>query len=200
MDRNQKAQFVTDLNGRLAKAGSVVVAHYRGLTVKQLTTLRRELGKEGGEVKVTKNRLAKLAIKGTKFEGLGALMVGPTLMAFGEDLVAPSRISQKFADANEAMIIIGGSMDGKTLSKDEVLALSKLPSLDGIRGKLIGILQAPAAQIARVLQAHAEKGGVVAAPKSEEAAPAAAEAAAPAEAPAAEAPAAEAPATPETNA
>jgi large subunit ribosomal protein L10 len=160
MDRTQKQAFVSDLNQRLSGAQSVVVAHYRGLTVKQLTQLRRDMAAAGGEVQVSKNRLAKLAFKDTPFAGLTDLMTGPTLLAFSKDEIAPSRVSQKFADANEHLKIIGGTMSGKLLSVSEIKTISQLPSLDGIRGKLVGLLQAPAAQIARVTKAYSEKPAV----------------------------------------
>ncbi|MFZ2586982.1 MAG: 50S ribosomal protein L10 [Alphaproteobacteria bacterium] len=188
MDRTQKASFVADLNAEAAKAGkgTMIVAHYRGLTVKQLQALRRSLGEKGGKAQVSKNRLAKLALKGTPFEVANDLLVGPTLLAFSQDVVAAAKITHTFAKDNEALVIVGGVMDGKLMDKAAVQALAVLPSLDELRGKLVGLLQAPAAQIARVLKAHADKGGA-AAPAAE--APAATESAAPA---AAEAPAAEA--------
>lgn len=157
MDRTQKQAFIGDLATRISSAKSMVVAHYRGLTVKQMSQLRREMSAAGGEVQVAKNRLAKLAFKGTQFEALSDIMVGPTVLAFSADEVAPSRVSQKFADANNHMVIIGGTMNGKVLSTAEIKAISQLPSLDGIRGKLVGILQAPAAQLARVTNAYATK-------------------------------------------
>jgi large subunit ribosomal protein L10 len=157
MDRTQKQAFIGDLASRIASAKSLVVAHYRGLTVKELSALRRQMRAEGGEVQVAKNRLAKLAFKGTQFEALSDIMTGPTLLAFSADEIAPSRVSQKFADTNNKLVVIGGSMNGKVLSTAEIKAISELPSLDGIRGKLIGILQAPGAQLARVTQAYATK-------------------------------------------
>lgn len=157
MDRTQKQAFVSELNQRLGTAQSVVVAHYRGLTVKQMTQLRRDMAAAGGEVQVAKNRLAKLAFKGTAYEALSDLMVGPTVLAFSADEIAPSRVSQKFADANEQMKILGGIMNGKALSTAEIKTISQLPSLDGIRGKLIGLLQAPGGQLARVTKAYSEK-------------------------------------------
>lgn len=162
MDRTQKHAFVSELNQRLGTTQSMVVAHYRGLTVKQMTQLRREMAAAGGEVQVAKNRLAKLAFKGTPYEALSGLMVGPTVLAFSTDEIAPSRVSQKFADTNEHLKILGGVMNGKELSVAEIKTISQLPSLDGIRGKLLGLLQAPAAQIARVTKAYAEKEAVAA--------------------------------------
>lgn len=157
MDRTQKQAFVSELNSDLASAKSLVVAHYRGLTVKDMTQLRRNMRAAGGTVQVAKNRLAKLAFKGTAFEELNSLMVGPTVLAYSADDLAPSRISQKFADANDKLVIVGGVMNGKVISTAEIKAISQLPSLDELRGKLIGLLQAPAGQLARVTKAYAEK-------------------------------------------
>lgn len=158
MDRTQKQAFISELSGDLASAKSLVVAHYRGLTVKDMTQLRRNMRAAGGKVQVAKNRLAKLAFKGTAFEELNGLMTGPTVLAYSADELAPSRISQKFADANDKLVIVGGVMNGKVLSTAEIKAISQLPSLDELRGKLIGLLQAPAGQLARVTKAYADKG------------------------------------------
>ena len=157
MDRNQKQAFIGSLSERIASAKSLVVAHYRGLTVKEMSQLRRQMREAGGEVQVAKNRLAKLAFKGTAFEELNSIMVGPTVLAFSTDEIAPSRISQKFADANNKLVIVGGSMNGKVLSAAEVKTISQLPTLDEARGKLIGLLQAPGGQLARVTKAYSEK-------------------------------------------
>ena len=163
MDRNQKQAFIGNLSERIASAKSLVVAHYRGLTVKEMSQLRRQMREAGGEVQVAKNRLAKLAFKGTAFEELAGIMVGPTVLAFSADEIAPSRISQKFADANNKLVIIGGSMNGKTLSAAEVKTISQLPTLDEARAKIIGVLQAPGGQLARVTKAFSEKSSEAAA-------------------------------------
>ncbi len=157
MDRTQKQAFIGSLSERIASAKSLVVAHYRGLTVKEMSQLRRQMAAAGGEVQVAKNRLAKLAFKGTAFEDLSSIMVGPTVLAFSADEIAPSRISQKFADTNNKLVIIGGSMNGKTLSAAEVKTISQLPTLDEARAKIIGVLQAPGGQLARVTKAYSEK-------------------------------------------
>lgn len=157
MNRTEKEAFVGELSQSLHSAKTLVVAHYRGLTVKQLSTLRRTMRAEGGHIQVAKNRLAKLAFKGTPFEQLNALMTGPTILAYAKDELAPTRVAQKFADANEAMQILGGMMDGKMLSKAEVKLYASLPSLNELRGKLVGLLQAPGAQLARVTRAYADK-------------------------------------------
>jgi large subunit ribosomal protein L10 len=157
MDRTQKQAFIGSLSERIASAKSLVVAHYRGLTVKEMSQLRRQMAAAGGEVQVAKNRLAKLAFKGTAFEDLSSIMVGPTVLAFSADEIAPSRISQKFADTNNKLVIIGGSMNGKVLSAAEVKTISQLPTLDEARAKIIGVLQAPGGQLARVTKAFSEK-------------------------------------------
>jgi large subunit ribosomal protein L10 len=157
MDRSQKAAFVSGLHQQLTSAQTLVVAHYRGLTVKELTALRRQMRAAGGSVQVAKNRLAKLALKGTASESAATLLTGPSILAFSPDVITAARISQKFADANDKLAIIGGVMEGKVLSKAEIKAISQLPSLDELRGKLVGLLQAPGAQIARVLHAYATK-------------------------------------------
>jgi large subunit ribosomal protein L10 len=157
MDRTQKVAFVKGLASDIASAKAMVVAHYRGLTVKELTALRRNVAAAGGSVVVAKNRLAKLAFKGMPFEQLNSLMTGPTVIAYAEDNLAPIKTSQTFADKNEKLVILGGMMDGKTLSKAEIKTYAALPSLNELRGKLVGLLQAPGAQLARVTRAYAEK-------------------------------------------
>jgi large subunit ribosomal protein L10 len=157
MNRTEKHTFVEHLNADVQSARTLVVAHYRGLTVKQLATLRRQMGAVGGKVQVAKNRLAKLAFKGTPFESLNSLMTGPTILAYAPDELAPTKISQKFADANDKLVILGGVMDGKLLSQAEIKTYASLPSLDELRGKLVGLLQAPGAQLARVTRAYADK-------------------------------------------
>jgi large subunit ribosomal protein L10 len=157
MNRTEKTAFVRELSQGLSGAKAMVVAHYRGLTVKQLSALRRQMRAEGGQVQVAKNRLAKLAFKGTPYEQLNNLMTGPTILAFASDELAPARIAQKFADANDAMVILGGMMDGKVMSKADVKTYASLPSLNELRGKLVGLLQAPGAQLARVTKAYADK-------------------------------------------
>jgi large subunit ribosomal protein L10 len=157
MNRTEKAAFIGQLAEVVTAAKAMVVAHYRGLTVKQLSALRRQMRAEGGHVQVAKNRLAKLAFKGTPYEQLHTLLRGPTILTYASDELAPARITQKFADAHEAMVILGGMMDGKVLTKAEVKTYASLPSLNELRGKLVGLLQAPGAQLARVTKAYADK-------------------------------------------
>jgi large subunit ribosomal protein L10 len=142
---------VTALHDVFAKTGVVVVAHYAGLTVAQMTKLRSEMRSAGGRVKVAKNRLVKLALEGTDAKGIADLLKGPTCLAFSEDPIAAPKIAVKFAKANEKFVILGGSMGATVLDAKGVNSLADLPSLDELRGKLIGLLQAPASKIARTL-------------------------------------------------
>ena len=151
MERAEKREVVTALHDVFAKTGVVVVAHYAGLTVAQMTKLRSEMRSAGGRVKVAKNRLVKLALEGTDAKGIADLLKGPTCLAFSEDPVAAPKIAVKFAKANEKFVILGGSMGRTVLDAKGVNALADLPSLDELRGRLIGLLQAPASKIARTL-------------------------------------------------
>jgi large subunit ribosomal protein L10 len=151
LERAEKREAVTALHDVFAKTGVVVVAHYAGLTVAQMTKLRSEMRSAGGRVKVAKNRLVKLALEGTDAKGIADLLKGPTCLAFSEDPVAAPKIAVKFAKANEKFVILGGSMGRTVLDAKGVNSLADLPSLDELRGKLIGLLQAPASKIARTL-------------------------------------------------
>ncbi len=155
MNRAEKEQEIKELNERFANDELIVVAHYSGLTVKQMSELRAGLREEGATFKVTKNTLAKLAVKGTAYEGIADMFAGPTGIASSADPVAAAKAAQKFAKANENFKIIGGAMGVTVLDAAGVEALSKLPSLDEIRSKLVGLLQAPATKLAGVLQAPA---------------------------------------------
>ena len=151
MERAEKREVVTALHDVFAKTGVVVVAHYAGLTVAQITKLRSEMRSAGGQVKVAKNRLVKLALEGTDAKGIADLLKGPTCLAFSEDPVAAPKIAFNFAKANEKFVILGGSMGRTVLDAKGVNSLADLPSLDELRGKLIGLLQAPASKLARTL-------------------------------------------------
>lgn len=155
MDRAQKHEFVADLSRRLSTAHSVVVAHYRGLSVAEMTKLRRNMADAGAEVQVVKNRLAKIAMAETPFAGINDMFKGPTILAYSPDAVATAKVAQKFADEHEHMVIVGGALDEKRLEPVDVKALSSMPSLDELRGKLVGLLQAPATKLAGVTQAPA---------------------------------------------
>ena len=151
MERAQKRDVVTALHDVLAKTGVIVVAHYAGLTVGAMTKLRSEMRGAGGQVKVAKNRLVKLALEGTDAEGIAELLKGPTCLAYSADPVAAPKIAVKFAKANEKFVILGGAMGTTALDAKGVNSLADLPSLDELRGTLIGLLQAPASKIARTL-------------------------------------------------
>ena len=148
----------------------MVVTRQSGMTVAEVTDLRRQMRAAGASFKVTKNRLARLALKGTRFEGLGGLFIGPTAIAYSDDPVAAAKVVSDFANSNNKLVIVGGSIGENVLDEAGVQALAKLPSLTELRGKIAGLLQAPAAklvgvmqapggQVARVLGAYARKGG-----------------------------------------
>ena len=170
MDRAAKSEAVTSL-GELFKATKVVVvAHYSGLTVAQMQTLRRQMKQAGASVKVAKNRLAKIALEGSDVASIAPLLKGPALIAYSGDPVAAPKVAVDFAKANERFVILGGAMGKTSLNAEGVKALASLPSLDELRANLVGLIQAPAtkiaqvinapgAQLARVVQAYAAKGG-----------------------------------------
>ena len=155
MDRVQKAEAVKSLNGLFANAGAVIVAHYTGMTVSQMGDLRLRLRKAGASFKVAKNRLAVRALEGTPAAGIAELFKGPTGIAFSDDPVTAPKVLVAYAKENQKFKIIGGFAVGSVLNPDGVKTLAELPSLDQLRGKLIGLLQAPATKIACVLQAPA---------------------------------------------
>ena len=151
MERAQKREVVSSLHDVFAKTGVVVVAHYAGLSVADMTKLRSDMRSAGGRVKVAKNRLVKLALEGTDAKGIADLLKGPTCLAFSEDPVAAPKVAVKFAKGNEKFVILGGAMGTTVLDAKAVSSLADLPSLDELRGKLIGLIQAPASKIARTL-------------------------------------------------
>ncbi|MBI1300325.1 MAG: 50S ribosomal protein L10 [Alphaproteobacteria bacterium] len=155
MSRAQKKAEVEVLNQRFSSDELVVVAHYQGLTVTELTELRSALRAEGASFKVTKNSLAKLALKGTRFEQLEGMFSGQTGVATSQDPVAAAKVAHKFAKSNDKLVILGGALGEMILDAKGVEAIAKLPSLDEIRSKLVGLLQAPATKLAGLLQAPA---------------------------------------------
>ncbi|BBF93109.1 50S ribosomal protein L10 [Blastochloris tepida] len=168
MDRAEKKVVVESLNEVFKASGVVVVAHYSGLTVAQLQNLRKQMKKAGASVKVAKNRLAKIALEGTDVATIAPLLKGPTLIAYSDDPVAAPKAALDFAKAHDKFVILGGAMGKTALNADGVKALASLPSLDELRAKLVGVLQAPAtkfaqlskepsAKMARLLKAYAEK-------------------------------------------
>ncbi len=157
MNRQEKAELIETLQTTLNASSTVVVTHQVGMTVAESSDLRAKMREAGAGFKVTKNRIAKLALKGTRYEELEGMFTGPTAIGTSADPVAAAKALVDFAKGNDKLTIIGGSMDGKILDKAGVEALARMPSLDELRGKLVGLIQAPAAKIARVTQAPAGK-------------------------------------------
>jgi len=169
VDRTEKQNLVASLKGTFEGANLVVITRQSGLTVAESTQLRRQIREAGASFKVTKNRLARLALEGTKFAELAPMFTGPTAIAVSQDPVAAAKVVVNFAKANEKLVLVGGALDGKVLDINAVKSLAALPSLDELRAQLVGMLQtpatriarvlnAPAGQVARVLAAYAEKG------------------------------------------
>jgi len=155
MDRAQKAESIEALKGVFASSGAVVVTHYLGLTVAEMTDLRERLRKEGAKIKVVKNRLAQKALDGSAGDAGQELFKGPVAIAYGVDPVLAAKVVTQYAKDNEKFTVIGGLLGDQVLSKEAVKSLAALPSLDQIRSQLIGLLQAPATKVAGVLQAPA---------------------------------------------
>ncbi len=153
MDRAKKQELVAELQETFESNNLVVVTQQSGLTVSEVSELRKQMREAGASFKVTKNRLAKIALKGTKFENLSDHFTGPTAVAASEDPVAAAKVAVEFANKNEKLQIICGALETEALDADAIKALAKLPSLDELRGKLIGLIQAPATKVAYVLQA-----------------------------------------------
>ncbi|MCK9915878.1 50S ribosomal protein L10 [Microbacteriaceae bacterium K1510] len=169
MDRAAKQESIAELSGVFKTSNVVVVAHYSGLTVAQMQSLRQQMRQAGAKVKVAKNRLAKIALKDTDAASIAPLLKGPTVLAYSGDPIAAPKVAVDFAKANEQFVILGGSMGKTALDSNGVKALASLPSLDELRGKIVGLLvapatkiaqlsNAPAAKVARVVQAYASKG------------------------------------------
>jgi len=153
MDRTQKAEVVESLNGLFGDAGSVVVAHYSGMTVAQMGELRARMRAVGASFKVAKNRLVVRALQGTAAEGIAHLFKGPTGIAVSKDPVAASRVAVAYAKENDKLVILGGVVGTTALDANGVKALAELPSLDELRGKIVGLLQAPATKLAGLMAA-----------------------------------------------
>jgi len=157
MDRTQKAETVAGLKRTFSETSVVVVARNNGLTVAQLTDLRRKMRASGASFKVTKNRLTRLALEGTAFDGISSLLTGPIGLATSSDPVAAAKVAAAFAKDHDKFEIVGGAMAGNVLDPQAVKALAELPSLDELRAKLIGLVQAPATKLAQLTTAPAAK-------------------------------------------
>jgi large subunit ribosomal protein L10 len=170
LDRTEKRAFVASLAAVFAETSMVVVTRNNGMTVADVTTLRRRMRAAGASYKVAKNRLASRALEGTRFDGIAPMLTGPTALAWSKDPVAVAKAAVEFAKTNEKFVLIGGALGTQTLTADGVKALAELPSLEVLRARLLGmistpatrlagVLQAPGGQLARVLGAYASKDG-----------------------------------------
>lgn len=169
MDRTEKKELVASLHQVFDDTAIVVVTHYAGLTVAEMGDLRGRMREAGASFKVTKNRLTRLALDGTKFENLADLFIGPTAIAYSEDPVAAAKVAVNFAKDNDKLVVLGGALGAERLDIERIRTLAALPSLDELRAKIIsmlktpatriaGVLQAPAGQLARVMGAYGQKG------------------------------------------
>ena len=159
MKRSEKKDFVQKLKDEISKSSSIIVAEYSGLTVKDTENLRNEMRTNGANFKVTKNRLTKLAIQETHFKDISDLFKGPTAIAYSSDPVAPAKVAVNFEKKFDKFKIIGGGYNGEKIDKEKIDFLAKLPSLDELRGKIIGLISAPAQKIAAIA---IEPGGQIA--------------------------------------
>ncbi len=155
LDRTEKHAFVASLAAVFADTSMVVVTRNDGMTVAQVTGLRSRMRAAGATFKVAKNRLATLALDGTRFDGIVPLLKGPTALAWAHDPVAVAKVAVEFAKTNDKLVILGGALGTQTLNADGVRALAELPSLDVLRAQLVGLIATPATRIAGVLQAPA---------------------------------------------
>ena len=157
MNREEKAELLSEMNGLIS--GSVVFVFFLfcGLTVALMFDLRKYARYVGAELRVTKNRITRLALKGTKFEGLDDLFKGPTIMAYSSDPISACKLCVQFAKENEKFLVVGGALSSGVLSMAEIERLATIPSMDELRAKIIGLLQAPGAALARVTKAYSEK-------------------------------------------
>ena len=150
MKRSEKKDFVSKLKDEISNSSSIIVAEYSGLTVAESENLRKEMRVNGAKFKVTKNRLTKLAISETQFKDISELFKGPTAIAYSDDAVAPAKVAVSFEKKFEKFKIIGGGYNGEKIDKEKIDFLAKLPSLDELRGKIIGLISAPAQKIASI--------------------------------------------------
>ena len=166
MHKDKKKTYVEEMKSFFKKTSSVFVTHYQGLTVKQIDELRSEMRKHGILFKITKNRITKLALVGSKFKKLENLFTGPTAIAFSEDAITSAKILTKFAKKNSNLKIIGGIMEEEPLSVEEVQKIATLPTLAEARAKIVGILTTPAQKIISILLAPGSKIAILAHAKS----------------------------------
>ena len=159
MNRSEKKGFVENLKNELKSSTSVIVTHYSGLTVDQAEGLRKEMRNNGAKFKVTKNRLTKIALAETQFKDIADLFTGPTAVAYSDDAIAPAKVAVNFEKKYKNFKIIGGAYNGEKIDLEKINFLATLPSLDGVRSMIIGLIMAPAQKIASVVK---EPGGQLA--------------------------------------
>jgi len=166
MNKDRKKLYIEEMKNFFVKTNSILVTHYQGLTVKQIDELRSEMRKHGILFKITKNRITKLALEGSKFKKLENLFSGPTAVAFSKDAITSAKILTKFAKSNSNLKIIGGIMEEKVLSVEDVEKIATLPTLNEARAKIVGILAVPAQKIISILLAPGVKIAILAHAKS----------------------------------
>ena len=166
MNKEKKRAYIEEMKGFFNKTSSIFVTHYQGLSVKQIDALRKEMRKHGILFKITKNRITKLALEGSKYKKLENLFTGPTAVAFSEDAITSAKILTKFAKSNSNLKIIGGIMEEEPLSVEDVEKIATLPTLDEARAKITGILATPAQKIISILLAPGSKIAILAHTKS----------------------------------
>jgi large subunit ribosomal protein L10 len=155
MDRAQKSELVAEMNRTFTETSVVVITRNLGLTDAQSTALRTKMREAGASYKVAKNRLARIAVEGTTYSSITDLLVGPTAFSTSVDPVAPAKVIVDFAKTNDKLEIVGGAMGDTVLDVNGVKALAELPSLDELRAKIVGLVQAPATKVVQIVQAPA---------------------------------------------
>lgn len=155
MERAQKADVVEQLGQIFSDSGTVVVCHYKGLTVAEMTDLRTKMREAGASVRVAKNTLAKIALNGTPCEGLNQFLTGQTVFAYAEDPVAPAKVVDEFAKKNDKLVILGAAMGGEVMDVNGVKALASMPSREELLASIAACLGAPASNIASAIGAPA---------------------------------------------
>lgn len=167
MDRAQKEKVIGDLDQVFSNAGVVIAMHYQGMTVAEMSGLRAEMRAAGASVRVAKNRLAKIALEGKACEGMSKFLTGQTALAYSDDPVAAPKVAAEYAKKNQKLVLLGGALGSTVLDSEGVKSLATMPSLDELRGKIVGLLQAPAVKVARVLAAPGTQVARVLAAKAE---------------------------------
>jgi len=157
VNREEKSELLSEMTSIISGSEAVVLAHYRGLTVEEMSELRKKARELGAELRVTKNRITRLALKGTAFEALNDLFKGPVIMAYSKDPISACKLCVEYAKENEKFLMVGGALNTGVLTKAEIERLATIPSMDELRAKIIGLLQAPGAALARVTKAYSEK-------------------------------------------